>query len=777
MPVHIQSFRLLLIALAAVAAILVTALIRRIAIPRASKLLFLIALILFALAAGGFEYRRAEPATVSVMVDLSASTRGASYRDRATLNRRIAQLLGRTPHQIIFFSDGTLSSIAGDTLADLPSDRTGFRPFPADAIILFSDGQFDLPAAAPPVFPIIDTQLEHPPDAAIVDIQSYPDAQVLITLANQGSARLVTLSGGTPTTLPVAPGHTSVVAKTTTQSASITARLPPSDLWPENDSLTFAPPPLPARERWWVSESRPPSTAFRSFAPNDLPSDPAAYLLPSAIILDDVPADGFSTTQLQRLEQYVRDLGGGIAILGGRSAFAAGGYPGTSLDALSPLASHPPTPTTRWIILTDSSGSMNSPASTNSTRLEVATSAVAALIPSLPPDDDVSLGSFARDLRWWIESRPARSLISTQIVPSEIHPTGPTNLSAVLEQIAASGKSSPTPTELILITDAEAQIPNAIQLAEDLKSAHTRIHLLAIREVDSANLVRQLITQTGGTYLAQADPKLWAGSLRQLFRSASPPRLMTEPVTPTFTGPLASLTPQSVNRWNLTWSKPNVTILATTPYRNHPTPMIALWNLGQGKSLSAAYHPDSAILAALVDQISLPPHDPGFKISWNTTSTLHITIDAQDNNTSLNDLEIRLIPSLGTPHSGALSRVGEGGGEDLDAMLHIPQSAPGRYELTIPAPRIPTLFTLTHKNQIIDRRSIPGRYPAEFDHIGNNIPNLNELARRTGGRVIRPTETTPLHLAGTTRRIPLTSTLSITAAILIAAALLRLRRG
>ena len=97
-------------------------------------------------------------------------------------------------------------------------------------------------------------------------------------------------------------------------------------------------------------------------APEALPTGAAAYLAPAVIVLDDVAADRLSPEQQGRLRQCVRDLGGGLVLLGGGHAFAAGGYPGSALESLSPLASTPPRPTTHWMLLADGSGSMGSAA-------------------------------------------------------------------------------------------------------------------------------------------------------------------------------------------------------------------------------------------------------------------------------------------------------------------------------------------------------------------------------------------------------------------------------
>jgi hypothetical protein len=135
----------------------VLALVRRPAVHGVTLVACAVGMVLLALAAGGLTWHRPASADVAVMVDLSASTRGAGYRNRAELERRIKQLVGQTPYHVTYFSDRNINSIGeGNVLADLPGERTVFAPPAAVAVVLFSDGRFELPASSPPVFAVAD---------------------------------------------------------------------------------------------------------------------------------------------------------------------------------------------------------------------------------------------------------------------------------------------------------------------------------------------------------------------------------------------------------------------------------------------------------------------------------------------------------------------------------------------------------------------------------------------------------------------------------------------
>ncbi len=62
------------------------------------------------------------------------------------------------------------------------------------------------------------------------------------------------------------------------------------------------------------------------------------------LILGSVEASYFTSNQLQIIEEFVSQRGGGLLLLGGRRSFAEGGYAGTTLEDLSPLVLSPPGP-------------------------------------------------------------------------------------------------------------------------------------------------------------------------------------------------------------------------------------------------------------------------------------------------------------------------------------------------------------------------------------------------------------------------------------------------
>ena len=105
------------------------------------------------------------------------------------------------------------------------------------------------------------------------------------------------------------------------------------------------------------------------------------------------------------------------------------------------------------------------------------------------------------------------------------------------------------------------------------------------------------------------------------------------------------------------------------------------------------------------------------------------------------------------------------------ALVHqVPQTAPGRYELSLAAPTTPTFASIHHGKQVLDRISLPGRYPAEFEAIGNDTEAMHKLAESTGGAVINPTDNRPIDFNFPRKQLSLSTWLAVAASLCIALA-------
>src|SRR5207253_544575 len=92
----------------------------------------------------------------------------------------------------------------------------------------------------------------------------------------------------------------------------------------------------------------------------------------------------------------------------------------------------------------------------DATRWKLACDALLRAAASLPASDFMSVGSFARELRWWFRDVQVKSAPDLQ-PPRGLEPSGPTNLQAALEQVVTESHGD-SPIEMLLLTDAQASI-------------------------------------------------------------------------------------------------------------------------------------------------------------------------------------------------------------------------------------------------------------------------------------------------------------------------------
>ncbi len=738
---------------------------RRPNLPQTVLWISLAAVLCLAIAAGRPVWHRPAERGVAVMVDLSPSTRGATFRDPTFLSRRLRDLLGKTSYHLWGFAGGAPVEFPPN-LSEMPCDETHFMPVQADAIILFSDCQFAVPGWCPPTYVVVDPSLEQTSDAR-VDSLEIDGHRLRATFANSGNPRVAIFDGtvGTPD-VPIPTGSSRVARNLSSLATSATVELNPNDLWPENDSMTIQNSPQFAGESWWVGsrtaseQTGPFGSTWKSMQAPQMPHSTSRYLAAAVIVLDNVSPDQLSPTTTDDLTQYVRDLGGSLLILGGDHAFSAGGYTGTPLDALSPLASSPPGPLMRWMILVDSSGSMSASTGGDLTRWQAASTAAVKLVPTLPPQDPVQIGQFAADLRWWSTNQSAAATAQLLLPPTDAVPIGPTDLEAALDHIASETDAS-LPTRLLLVSDCDVQISQPEQLSELLNAKKIELFVLAIGHGSGIDTVRRIAIATGGNVLEQSEAGRWASSLQQLGRSALPESIIESPVMLRSVAPPVFGDGQSIAAWNRTWLKDHAQEITRALYKETDVPMAATWRFGRGTVTAVAFSPDVQPVMDLADQTALKPRDPRYSVTWTTGANVSADVVAADEHRPLNDLHFTLDLT----------------GDDGTRSVDIQQTGPGHYAGSLAASAQPSIATLSCSGLIVDRIAVPGCYAPEFTAIGNNHDNMQKLADQSGGEVIWPGDNGKLAFNWPPRDVPLAPTFSGMAVALIAAALLRARQN
>ena len=512
-------------------------------------------------------------------------------------------------------------------------------------------------------------------------------------------------------------------------------------------------------QRWWVGTGGA-GADWTSFTSDTLPTDAGAYLAPVIIVLDNIPAAQLDEVRQQRLRQYVSELGGGLVILGGNHAFAAGRYVGSTLENLSPLASVPPRPTMRWSLLVDGSGSMSAQEASG-TRWGTAVAALADVLPHLPPDDLVDVGSFAEKLTWWVSGKTVKQTRERPLPPGDVFPHGPTNLEPVLLQLADSADGT-MPRQLLLISDADVQIDQPDALIDLLRRKQIHLHVLAIGDGSGLGTLRHIAAATSGAVVQRMDPRQWASGAAELLGSAMATNFEHTLVSIRFENELAHFPPRSIDAWNRTWLKNDARELAGANANGLHVPLAATWHVGEGHVAATAFDTGGEVAEALSKLVIQAPRDPRFAVNWQIGSTLGVSVDAVDGKSYLNEqnVTLRLLPT---------------NGDGASATPLCRRSSLAVTKCSCPRRCSPLFAELRAGGSVIDRIAVAGRYAPEFDAIGNDHAAMQALADRTGGDVITPAVKRPIDFRWPRRSQPMSSWFSAIGALCAAAALIRWR--
>ncbi|MBX3366458.1 MAG: VWA domain-containing protein [Phycisphaeraceae bacterium] len=140
----------------------------------------------------------------------------------------------------------------------------------------------------------------------------------------------------------------------------------------------------------------------RVVVPEALPTDLIGFEPFDLVILQNVPASAVAEESQRALVSYVRDLGGGLAMIGGHASFGAGGWKGSELEPILPVLLDLPdrivVPEVAIVFVLDSSGSMRRPVLGSSrTQQQVANESVAVAIRSLDRTDLVGVVRFSNN--------------------------------------------------------------------------------------------------------------------------------------------------------------------------------------------------------------------------------------------------------------------------------------------------------------------------------------------------------------------------------------------
>ena len=426
-----------------------------------------------------------------------------------------------------------------------------------------------------------------------------------------------------------------------------------------------------------------------------VPSSIATLAGYDAVVLDDVSADDLGQAAMDALQTYVRDLGRGLVMLGGKHSYGAGGFLNTPIEETLPVymtvRDRTRNPDVALVAVVDKSGSMADCHCTSDNRstaqsgqrgfekVDIAKEAIIRAAEALTPSDELGVVAFDSSAHWAVHTAP----VNAAALQSSLgfRADGQTNIYAGLK--AAYDDLLKNPAKLrhiILITDGWSQSGAYDQLLADLKKAGITLSTIGTGG-GSAQILKTLAEESGGRYYNADDatriPDIFLKETTQTVGE----RIVEERFQPVPSAPSEILRGLDVGRlpdllgYNATTAKGTATVSLLTGRQD---PLLAQWQYGLGRA--AAWTSDArqqwagpwigtpefgTLTAQLVSWVLPPQDEQGIDVRFSPGRNGELGVEVtslDDDGTPRNFYQtvVRLVAPDLSPIQATLQQVGPG---------------------------------------------------------------------------------------------------------------------
>lgn len=332
-----------------------------------------------------------------------------------------------------------------------------------------------------------------------------------------------------------------------------------------------------------------------TITPDQFPDGLAPLSQYSSIIMANVSATSLLPDEMELLKIYVRDLGGGLVVIGGPNSYGVGGYFETPLEEVLPvemrIRDQTRIPQLTMLFVIDRSGSMEIAGASGVSNLELAKEAIVRSFNFLNDYDRAGVLSFDSQAFWVLDIQEIGDAANRQSMIDEVGRLRPGGGTDIYGGLAAADRFLPTdPSTLkhiILLTDGGASEVGVVELVGRMYDNYDITTSVIAVGRDYARWLERLPPRGGGNFhvtdTIENIPAIFAAETVLATRSY----IFEEPFFPELTArsPLMdgiTSIPQ-LQGYIATTEKDTATVVLRSPEED---PILAHWQYGLGRSVA-----------------------------------------------------------------------------------------------------------------------------------------------------------------------------------------------
>ncbi len=330
-------------------------------------------------------------------------------------------------------------------------------------------------------------------------------------------------------------------------------------------------------------------------APESMPTDLLSLQSYDVVVLQNVPAEALSTEAQEQLVAYVKDLGGGLVMVGGPDSFGGGGWRSTPIEPILPVRLDLPdrvvAPETATIFVIDNSGSMAwNAVGTGTSKQAIANEATALAITRLERHDLVGVTVFNNEVDVVIPLSPNTNPAESARIARDIPSRGGTFMGPALEEARAQmvGARAIKHRHVIVLSDGRSRgRETLVDQSRRLAGEGVMVSTIAVGDDADVERMDEMARAGGGTFYRVLNASLLPRVFLKAVRVIKAPMIREEPFTPIVRAvgspALAGLSSlPTLHGLSLTQPRTEPTV-ATSIITPQGEPVLASWNVELGR--------------------------------------------------------------------------------------------------------------------------------------------------------------------------------------------------